>query len=520
MPTQIVAIDLGTHSIKAVRMKSSSRRFELTGYFEFLRKRDWGSEGQELPTIEEEMGQFFDHLPFRGERYCCSLSSDLVLFRNVSLPFIKGQRIEDAAKYAIEEEIPFDIENLLINVLLSERGDKKETHLMLMGVEKGVVADRIDLFSGHGIQLEGIDLDACGLANLAALVGVEPETSVAVVDIGAGKTTVIIVRRGNLQMVRAIPLGGDAITQNLSGHLQVAMEEAERIKKATDQMENSSPSFEEVFNRIAGELALFFEAYQIQLEAPPVEALYLTGGSSAAVGIERHLREALSIPCEIIQPLEYIAHSLSDYQRDFPPQMATPTGLAMGVALERKRERSNFRKGEFSIKTPFGITRRRLATIAAGLFILIGLLFADFFIHLHSKEDQLKRLNLEIRSLFKEAFPQVTTIVDESLQMRRLIEEEKSKGLQLLAADDDSKTINILREITLRIPMGLQMVLTELEIDRQSIRMVGETDSFENIDRVKEKLMQAPLFDEFKLLGAKQNPKTRQIEFRFRMGRK
>jgi hypothetical protein len=50
--------------------------------------------------------------------------------------------------------------------------------------------------------------------------------------------------------------------------------------------------------------------------------------------------------------------------------------------------------------------------------------------------------------------------------------------------------------------------------------MVGETDSFENIDSIKEKLMQTPLFDEFKLLGAKQNPKTRQIEFRFRMGRK
>ncbi len=105
------------------------------------------------------------------------------------------------------------------------------------------------------------------------------------------------------------------------------------------------------------------------------------------------------------------------------------------------------------------------------------------------------------------------------IQMRRLIEEEKSKGLQILAAGDASKTINILRELSLRIPMNLQMVFTELEIDQQSIRVAGETDSFENIDRVKERLIQASVFDDFQLLGAKQNPKSRLIEFRFKMGR-
>jgi type IV pilus assembly protein PilM len=521
MPTTIVAIDLGTHSLKAVQIKTSLRRFEMTGYFEFMRKRDWNPEGSEPPSIEEEITQFFDHLPFRGEQYCCSLSSDLVLFRNVSLPFIKGQRIEDVARYAIEEEVLFDIENLLINVLPRETGEKRESHLMLMGVEKGIVADRIDLFSNIGIQLEGIDLDACGLAHLASLIKVEPEKTVAMVDIGAIKTTVSIVKGGQLQMVRAIPLGGDDFTKELSRRLEMEPEDAERMKKASD-MVDYGPSFQEVFGHIARELALLFEAYQLQLEAPPVASIYLTGGSSALAGVEDHLSNALSLPCELTQPLDYMPHSLKNSQGHIPPQMATAMGLAIGMSFDGKRERGNFRKDEFGLRSRFGMTRRKIGILACGPLILLGLLFADFFIHLHSKEDQLKRLNGEIRSLFREAFPQAGKIPDEVvvIEMRRKIEEEKSKGLQLLAADESSRSINLLREVSLRIPMSLKMVLTELEIDRKSIRVAGETDSFENIDKVKEKLLLAPLFGDFKLLGAKQNSKSRLIEFRFRMERK
>ena len=79
-----------------------------------------------------------------------------------------------------------------------------------------------------GKQLAGIIVSPLALAD-AVLSPRDKELGCALVDFGAGVTSVSIFKDGDLQHLIVIPLGGNLITRDVSS-LQLTMEEAEKLK--------------------------------------------------------------------------------------------------------------------------------------------------------------------------------------------------------------------------------------------------------------------------------------------------
>ncbi len=67
-------------------------------------------------------------------------------------------------------------------------------------------------------------------SSLAVLTDTEKELGVAMVDIGAGTSSVTIFQDGAVSFSGCVPLGGQNITSDLAIGLQVTLEEAEKIK--------------------------------------------------------------------------------------------------------------------------------------------------------------------------------------------------------------------------------------------------------------------------------------------------
>ncbi len=81
-----------------------------------------------------------------------------------------------------------------------------------------------------GIKVKDIVLQ--GIADTYALLDEESrETGVAVIDIGAGTTDVVVIKDGSVKFVKVLPVGGDHITNDIMIGLQISAKEAEKIKK-------------------------------------------------------------------------------------------------------------------------------------------------------------------------------------------------------------------------------------------------------------------------------------------------
>jgi hypothetical protein len=72
-----------------------------------------------------------------------------------------------------------------------------------------------------------------------------------------------------------------------------------------------------------------------------------------------------------------------------------------------------------------------------------------------------------------------------------------------------SSALDLLTEISARIPEDLDIRFDELNISRRSVRVKVYAKSFESVDRLKEELSREPAFGAIKVAGDVQKDKRR-----------
>jgi Tfp pilus assembly protein PilN len=107
----------------------------------------------------------------------------------------------------------------------------------------------------------------------------------------------------------------------------------------------------------------------------------------------------------------------------------------------------------------------------------------------------------------------VGQIVDPVLQMRRLLERRKGDELTLLAQDPATFTVEVLREISLRVQARSRLRLTQLDLSGELLTLKGEADGYNTVEAAKDRWQQSPLLESVEIKSAKKNPKTGRWEF-------
>ena len=81
-------------------------------------------------------------------------------------------------------------------------------------------------------------------SSFAALREEEKELGVALLDIGAGTTDLIVFSEGNISFTEVFPMAGEYITKDIAYGLRVSLEEAERIKREYGAVAHEGKSVE------------------------------------------------------------------------------------------------------------------------------------------------------------------------------------------------------------------------------------------------------------------------------------
>lgn len=109
-------------------------------------------------------------------------------------------------------------------------GVRLEMHGLLVTCGKTNLHNILKCVERAGLEVEDICLQPLA-AGEVALSKDEKNLGVALVNIGAGSTTVSVFLEGQMIDTLVVPLGGDNITKDLSIGLKTTTEEAENVKK-------------------------------------------------------------------------------------------------------------------------------------------------------------------------------------------------------------------------------------------------------------------------------------------------
>src|SRR5438552_410853 len=143
---------------------------------------------------------------------------------------------------------------------------KRRIRTLIGQCKRALSDEQLRGLAGVGLQPEIVDVDVFALGNAfeaTAKAGAEGEKVRALVDVGAGKTSVNVLRAGASLFTREIHSGGDAFTAAIANRLGLKDPEAEALKRRPgDQTERVRGAVTPAVDDLATEVRLSFEYFE------------------------------------------------------------------------------------------------------------------------------------------------------------------------------------------------------------------------------------------------------------------
>jgi type IV pilus assembly protein PilM len=188
-----------------------------------------------------------------------------------------------------------------------------------------------------------IDVDAFALQNIYEFSYGRQEENVALIDIGASKTSLNIIKENMSVFMRDVSLGGGQINEKISAMIDCTLEEAEQIKLSKEPEGLSPAELQGIISaevndwctEIKRALDFFYSTYP----EDQIKKIILSGGGANIKEFRDLLSTETSAKVEIINPFGNV--NINDDRLDsaYLESIAPQAAICMGLALRRVNDK-------------------------------------------------------------------------------------------------------------------------------------------------------------------------------------
>lgn len=345
----IVGLDLGSQVIKAVEISLEGPEPVITG-FARVEVPPGGDKAQALAEV-------FKRGRFRSKHVVTSVAGQSVVVRYVAMPRMSENELRQAVRIEADRYVPFELDEVVLDcqplgrrrTRSDEGGGDDQMNVLLVACRLGTIEEQLQLVTGQGLTPSAIDIDAFALANAWELCGLpdeeidgagqesapQEERGIALVDVGAMRTSINVLCGGETCFSREIGIGGQDMTQAVARRMGMEVFEAEAIKRAGDENKAEvSRAIAPVLEDLASEITLSLD-YVENHEGLRVDEILLSGGGALAPGAVTYIEQATARTTRTWNPLEglRVAEDRVDVEEleAWAPSLVVALGLASRV---------------------------------------------------------------------------------------------------------------------------------------------------------------------------------------------
>ncbi len=338
----MVGVDIGSSSVKAVELQGKNNDFQLVSLgYEGL-QADSIVDGQimELNSVSNAIANIFSEHKIKTTKVAAGVNGHSVIVKNIVLPQMTEDELQESFAWHAEEHIPFDISD--VNLDYHVTGSSADAiHVLMAACKRDKIANVKQAIQLAGKQPVVIDVDAFALQNCYELnYDPQPGQVVALLNIGASTTNINILNGVRSVFTRDATFGGNQYTSLLQKELGLTFDQAERVKRGMPMPEGVEPrEIEPILDTVSDILALEIQKtmdfYRATVEdgESAVQKILVSGGGSKLRGLVEFLARRFEIPAEGFDPFRRIRVDSrdfdSEYMREIVPEMAIAVGLAL-----------------------------------------------------------------------------------------------------------------------------------------------------------------------------------------------
>ena len=496
----VLGLDLGAHSLKAVEFSQTLRGFDAI-QLRSLPRTDPDA------SLENMLRGFMELHRFGTDHVVTALPGDRLSTRQISFPFRERRKLAQAIPFAVEEELPFDLEGVVIDWTIIG-GDRTSAEVLAIVSPRSEVSDLLGQLDDAGCAPRTLEAEGLVLGNLCSIFDLPGRR--LLIDLGHRKTTFCLVVDERSVAARTVAGGGHQMTEALAADRGLSLSDAERAKCEEgvfgDGLDPVGPQTGKALGRLARELLRTGGAVENRLDGQPLDGLTLFGGGALLERVDTFLGECSGVPATRLPlPREESGEGLV---AGGPPLLYAP---AIALALRgtaKARTTLNFRQDEFAVRVDLGRVLRPFRItgwVAAAAVLLVALLFGT---RTFLDARQASATEAGTASLWSEAFSGRPLPANVVAAMREEVRAAQERADFLGVYRGNLSALDLLVEISTRVPTDLKIGLEEIAIDRQSVRMKVSAKSFQAADRLGAELQKFAPFASTKIGAIETDART------------
>jgi len=341
--THLVGLDIGSRTIKAGEITETKKGQSLKTFGMVDVSPGLIEDGniRNPERVAETIKELFRSSNIKEKNVAISISGLSVIVKKINVQTMAEDRLQETISLEAEQYIPFDISdvNLDFQILGESEVNPNQMSVLLVAAKKETINGYMNLLSLAGLNPCVIDVDAFALQNIYELNYDSVEENVALIDIGASKTSLNILKENNSVFMRDVSLGCGQINQRIVSMINCTPEEAERIKINGDMNKISRESLNNIVSSVisdwCSEIRRAFDFFYSTYPDDHVEKIILSGGGGNIQEFRQLLAAETSAEVETINPFTALQIDTNRFEPSYLERVATQAAICLGLAVRR-----------------------------------------------------------------------------------------------------------------------------------------------------------------------------------------
>ncbi|MEE2652924.1 MAG: pilus assembly protein PilM [Pseudomonadota bacterium] len=313
----LLGVDISSSAVKVLELSRSGEKLRVESYAVMSLPPQSVVEKNvvEVEAVGEIIKAVYNRSRSKVTKAAAAVPGSAVITKMLRMPAdMNDNAMEAQISLEADQYIPYPLDEVALDfeVVDVAEDEPDQVEVMLVACRRDNVDSRVEALEIGGLEPKVMDVEAYAVERsfelMAPQIGVDENTVVAIVDIGASMTSLSVIVDGETVYTRDQVFGGRQLTEEIQRRYGLSAEEAGLAKKQgglSDDYDSEvlAPFKEAAIQQVSRSLQFFFSASQYSA----VDTILLAGGVAAMQGLAEMVEERLGVNTVVANPFANMA---------------------------------------------------------------------------------------------------------------------------------------------------------------------------------------------------------------------
>ena len=338
----LVGLDIGSTTFKVASVEETKKGYNLKEFGMIDIPHGVIEEGsiKDPEQAADSIRQLFTEFNIKERNVALSIGGYSVIVKKINVQTMTEDELQETINLEAEQYIPFDISdvNLDFQILGENENNADQIDVLLVAAKKEIINDHINLTQIAGLNPCIIDIDAFSLQNIYEVNYEVKDENIALIDIGASKTSLNILKGTSSVFIRDVSLGCGQINERIVSLVDCTLDEAEKLKNGDQPDKISEEDLKQIISSVSAdwckEIGRAFEYFYSTYPDENIKRIVLSGGGGNIKEFRRLLASETSIEVTTIYPFKNFSID-SKFDSSYLEKIAPQAAICMGLSIRR-----------------------------------------------------------------------------------------------------------------------------------------------------------------------------------------